>query len=385
MRTFIAAAILGMASIPSMTMAQEFSLYTDARIHARTVANGDLEYAGTYSDLGRTYLRFEGVVGFDVKFDTFTISPRIASHGFNTDIAQVGAEKENDLLPYVELSFDRWTLSFGDVQGTPLPIARGIQGHSVIETRPIYAIWGNRHDGQVENFAPISGYHDNSRQSSSGKIAIAYNAPTWFARAIYDTGLLEDYDPVSNVDVSREYFRLEAGLNKTINDNLVLNFGAAFWDQDSYQNASGRIVDPVLGTKAGRWGDGAQGIEFGVAADLGKLGLGFSATHIKGPYTNSIAQTAPDDSRNAYHLTASYQINDAWSVAGAYSKYTWELSASGSPQVDGQLIQVGIEWKPVDHVAIGAGYTWGDGNGANSGGAADSKINSVILGLTVAF
>jgi hypothetical protein len=365
--------------------AQEFSFFSDASIHARTHVGGTLERLGVETDYKRSYLRFEGVVGFDVKYNNFTISPRVASHGYNTAITSDAPEKENELLPYIDVSFNQWTFSFGDVQGRPLPVPEGIQQHTTIEARPIYAINGNRHDGQVENFAPISGYYDNSRQSSSGKIAVAYDAKTWFARAIYDIGIFEDYDEVSNVDVSREYLRLEAGLEKVVNDSVTLKFGAAFWDQDSYENSSGRIVDPVLGTKAGRWGNGAQGVELGVVADFGKLDIGISATHINGPYSNSIAQSAPNDDRDAYHVTASYKFNDAWSVAGAYSSYTWELSATNVPEVDGQLFQVGVEWKPMKHVAVGVGYVWGDSTGTNPGGVVPSNINSPTLGVQVDF
>lgn len=360
-------------------------VFSDARIRGRA------NFAGSHTvppaaatEFERQYLRFEGVVGVDLIFDDFTLSPRVTSHGYNTAIASPAPEKDNELAWTLDATFGNWTVALGDVQGRPLPLPSGLQMHTVIESRAIHAIWANRHDGQVENFAPISGYYDNTRQSSSGKLAVAHDEANWFVRGIYDLGVLEDYDEVADVNVARQYLRLEGGYSGSA-ETFDYQLGAAVWSQDSYENSSGRIVDPALLTKAGRWGDGAVGFEIGGAADFGDLDVGLSATVIRGPYSNSIAQSGPDDIRAAAHLTGSYQFNDDWSVAGALSTYTWELSAGGPNTVTGALVQLGVEWEPIDNFSVGLGYVFGSSTGVNAGGSVTSTMGVPTIGAQFAF
>ena len=381
-----AAAVVALAMcLAGNTNAQEFKPSPVAQIELRLSLGGALLQMGSPTTFERAYLRFDGEAGVDLKFDNFTISPRVASYGWNSELG-VGRERSNELLPYIDLSFGNWIVSAGDVQGRPLPLPEKIATHTVIETRPIYAYYADRQDIDAENAAPIDGFRDNSLTSSGGKLALAYAQDNWFLRGIVDPGIVKDLDLLTGIYVAREYYRLETGAEFTLASGTSLRAGAAIWHQDSYQNTNGRIVDTNTGSKSVRWGNGAIGTEFGIAADMGKFDVGLTITAIQGPYSDAVVSTAPDDMRSAAHLISSYQINEKLSVAGTYSQTLWELTNNPSLGLQtGRLLQVGAEYKINEKIAVGLGYVWSDSSGWSGGAAPKATLSYPVLGVSIAF
>ena len=378
-----AGALMSMSA--GMSLAQDVSISPDTKVALRFSLSSDFVRGGVPRDFERNYLRFEGGIGLDIDFGSFVITPRVTSFGWNSELSP-GRTENNALLPSIDLATGNWVFSFGDIQGRPLPLADGISGHTVIETRPIYAYYGTRQDTDSENGEPIDGFRDNSRTTSAGKLALAYNGDDWFVRAIIDPGLLQDYDPVADTMVERQYVRLEGGKDFPLANGASLRTGAAVWHQDSYQNTSGNIVDASTGTKSARWGAGATGAELGVVLGFGKFDLGVSATAIRGPYSDGVTSTAPDDIRGAVHLTTSYQISDVWSLAGTYSQTRWELSNGPALGVQtGRLLQVGAEVQVSDRVSVGFGYVWSDSSGWSGGAHPAAKLSYPVLGVGISF